>query len=138
MTWIFLEKVNFLLVWEHYKRVPLASHSRMLCYCVYLFSVICSYQMKGLNFPGSHDPQFCQFVIDRSRHLLKPVRVFLFVHVACLLSLSFNKKHAWRITSYKSRFYWIEGTYLSWWFNMTPPAYGGLLPNALHCKEWDC
>ncbi|CAG2058163.1 unnamed protein product [Timema podura] len=30
-------------------------------------------QMKGLNFPGSHDPRFCQFVIDRSRHLLKPV-----------------------------------------------------------------
>ncbi|XP_023723664.1 dmX-like protein 2 isoform X1 [Cryptotermes secundus] len=29
--------------------------------------------MKGLNFPGSHDPQFCQFVIDRSRHLLKPM-----------------------------------------------------------------
>ncbi|KAL1117871.1 hypothetical protein AAG570_004184 [Ranatra chinensis] len=29
--------------------------------------------MKGLNFPGSHDPRFCQFVIDRSRHLLKPV-----------------------------------------------------------------
>nr|CAD7425066.1 unnamed protein product [Timema monikensis] len=29
-------------------------------------------QMKGLNFPGSHDPRFCQFVIDRSRHLLKP------------------------------------------------------------------
>lgn len=31
-------------------------------------------QMKGLNFPGSHDPNFCQFVIDRSRHLMKPVR----------------------------------------------------------------
>ncbi|XP_046400831.1 dmX-like protein 2 isoform X2 [Ischnura elegans] len=29
--------------------------------------------MKGLNFPGSHNPRFCQFVIDRSRHLLKPV-----------------------------------------------------------------
>lgn len=30
-------------------------------------------QMKGLNFPGCHDPRFCQFVIDRSRILLKPV-----------------------------------------------------------------
>ncbi|XP_059484944.1 dmX-like protein 2 [Neocloeon triangulifer] len=29
--------------------------------------------MKGLNFPGSHNPRFCQFVIDRSRHMLKPV-----------------------------------------------------------------
>ncbi|BES94787.1 Dmx-like 1 [Nesidiocoris tenuis] len=29
--------------------------------------------MKGLNFPGSHDPNFCQFVIERSRHLMKPV-----------------------------------------------------------------
>nr|XP_018898945.1 PREDICTED: dmX-like protein 2 isoform X2 [Bemisia tabaci] len=29
--------------------------------------------MKGLTFPGSHDPRFCQFVIDRSKHLLKPV-----------------------------------------------------------------
>ncbi|XP_046686924.1 dmX-like protein 1 isoform X1 [Homalodisca vitripennis] len=29
--------------------------------------------MKGLNFPGSHDPAFCQLVIDRSRHLLRPV-----------------------------------------------------------------
>ncbi|XP_047120921.1 dmX-like protein 2 [Schistocerca piceifrons] len=29
--------------------------------------------MKGLNFPGSHDPRFCQFVIERSRHLLKPI-----------------------------------------------------------------
>ncbi|XP_054286224.1 dmX-like protein 2 isoform X3 [Macrosteles quadrilineatus] len=29
--------------------------------------------MKGLTFPGSHDPAFCQLVIDRSHHLLKPV-----------------------------------------------------------------
>lgn len=30
--------------------------------------------MKGLSFPGCHDPRFCQFVIERSRHLLKPVQ----------------------------------------------------------------
>ncbi|XP_060840547.1 dmX-like protein 2 isoform X2 [Rhopalosiphum padi] len=29
--------------------------------------------MKGLNFPGCHDPRFCQFVCDRSRLLLRPV-----------------------------------------------------------------
>ncbi|XP_065333652.1 dmX-like protein 2 isoform X2 [Cloeon dipterum] len=29
--------------------------------------------IKGLNFPGSHNPRFCQFVIERSRHMLKPV-----------------------------------------------------------------
>lgn len=39
-----------------------------------MFTLHCS-QMKGLNFPGSHDPAFCQFVIDRSKHLLKPVRL---------------------------------------------------------------
>ena len=32
-------------------------------------------QLKGLNFPGSQNPQFCRLVIHRSRHLLKPVRV---------------------------------------------------------------
>lgn len=31
--------------------------------------------MKGMPaFPGSHDLRFCQFVADRSKHLLKPVR----------------------------------------------------------------
>ncbi|KAF4514113.1 UNVERIFIED_CONTAM: hypothetical protein B566_EDAN019095 [Ephemera danica] len=30
-------------------------------------------QIKGLNFPGSHDARFCQFVLDRSRHMLRPV-----------------------------------------------------------------
>ncbi|KAF4524386.1 hypothetical protein B566_EDAN009302, partial [Ephemera danica] len=29
--------------------------------------------IKGLNFPGSHDARFCQFVLDRSRHMLRPV-----------------------------------------------------------------
>lgn len=71
----YVKDVNFVLV-EHYKEAPLASSGRFLCYCVSLFFVNCSRQMKGLNFPGSHDPRFCQFVIDRSRHLLKPVRVF--------------------------------------------------------------
>nr|CAD7199839.1 unnamed protein product [Timema douglasi] len=47
--------------------------------------------MKGLNFPGSHDPRFCQFVIDRSRHLLKPVSYhyhasYLLAHVAASFS----------------------------------------------------
>lgn len=33
-------------------------------------------QMKGMPaFPGSHDLRFCQFVADRSKHLLKPVRL---------------------------------------------------------------
>ena len=31
-------------------------------------------QLKGVNFPGSQNPQFCRLVIHRSRHLLKPVR----------------------------------------------------------------
>ena len=31
-------------------------------------------QLKGLNFPGSQNAQFCRLVIHRSRHLLKPVR----------------------------------------------------------------
>ena len=31
-------------------------------------------QLKGLNFPGSQNQQFCRLVIHRSRHLLKPVR----------------------------------------------------------------
>lgn len=43
--------------------------------------------MKGLTFPGSHDPRFCQFVIDRSRHLLKPVG--LFKYLLCLIFLRF-------------------------------------------------
>lgn len=37
------------------------------------FSLFLLAQIKGLNFPGSHNPRFCQFVIDRSRHMLKPV-----------------------------------------------------------------
>ncbi|XP_022241502.1 dmX-like protein 2 isoform X2 [Limulus polyphemus] len=30
--------------------------------------------LKGHHFPGSYNPQFCQFVIERSRHLLKPLK----------------------------------------------------------------
>ncbi|KAI5722049.1 hypothetical protein M8J76_002899 [Diaphorina citri] len=29
--------------------------------------------IKGLNFPGCHDARFVQFVLDRSKHLLRPV-----------------------------------------------------------------
>lgn len=78
---------------EHYKEAPLLSSARLLCYFVCLFSVICSHQMKGLNFPGSHDPRFCQFVIDRSRHLLKPVRAFCWLvwHVFSF----FLQEYAW-------------------------------------------
>ena len=36
-----------------------------------------SKQLKGLNFPGSQNSQFCRLVIHRSRHLLKPVRIYL-------------------------------------------------------------
>lgn len=31
------------------------------------------YQIKGANFPGSHDPKFCALIIERSKHYLKPV-----------------------------------------------------------------
>ena len=34
-------------------------------------------QLKGLNFPGSQNTQFCRLVVNRSRHLLKPVRICL-------------------------------------------------------------
>ncbi|XP_022257757.1 dmX-like protein 2 isoform X5 [Limulus polyphemus] len=30
--------------------------------------------LKGHHFPGSSNPKFCQFVIERSRHLLKPLK----------------------------------------------------------------
>lgn len=34
-------------------------------------------QLKGLNFPGSQNTQFCRLVVNRSRHLLKPVRTYM-------------------------------------------------------------
>ena len=40
-----------------------------------------SKQLKGLNFPGSQNSQFCRLVIHRSRHLLKPVRIYLMYKV---------------------------------------------------------
>ncbi|XP_023230378.1 dmX-like protein 2 [Centruroides sculpturatus] len=30
--------------------------------------------MKGHHFAGSSNPQFCQFVLERSRHMLKPIK----------------------------------------------------------------
>lgn len=31
-------------------------------------------RLKGLNFPGSQNTQFCRLVVNRSRHLLKPIK----------------------------------------------------------------
>ena len=45
-------------------------------------------QLKGVNFPGSQNPQFCRLVIHRSRHLLKPVRF----KINELLITCFHKK----------------------------------------------
>ncbi|KFM72487.1 DmX-like protein 2, partial [Stegodyphus mimosarum] len=33
-----------------------------------------SKNMKGLNFPGCTNPQFCQLVLERSRYMLKPLK----------------------------------------------------------------
>ncbi|XP_076053753.1 rabconnectin-3 alpha isoform X2 [Oratosquilla oratoria] len=30
-------------------------------------------ELKGVNFPGSNNPRFCRFIVERSRHYLKPV-----------------------------------------------------------------
>ena len=65
---------------------------------LYFFPKRCSQfsQMKGLNFPGSVNPQFCRLVLQRSRHLLKPVRedsnnyLVFFSFVPCFLSLCFT------------------------------------------------
>ncbi|XP_055931190.1 dmX-like protein 2 isoform X2 [Argiope bruennichi] len=37
-------------------------------------SIGASKNMKGLNFPGCTNPQFCQLVLQRSRYMLKPLK----------------------------------------------------------------
>ena len=43
---------------------------------LFIHAISGSTQLKGLNFPGSQNSQFCRLVVNRSRHLLKPVRIF--------------------------------------------------------------
>lgn len=43
-------------------------------------------QIKGATFPGSHDPHFCKLVIDRSKHLLRPVHTKLIIFMTQLTS----------------------------------------------------
>lgn len=33
------------------------------------------HQIKGATFPGSHDPRYCKLIMERSKHLLRPVQI---------------------------------------------------------------
>lgn len=76
VVWTFFQGLS-LKHWLFYNYMncinALKIHQLFLKYCHYCCVSHC-YQMKGLNFPGCHDPRFCQFVCDRSRLLLRPVR----------------------------------------------------------------